>query len=380
MGAAGPAMIFVCLLLAAALVGTCLLVYAARCFGVIVEATAAGQDEVAWPDEPMVDWLGRAVHLCWLVAFWLLPVAVLLRLLRHFNPQAPLALLLLAPLVLFWLLFPVSVLSSLSAHSRWVFFRPAVVGGLFRVFPGTAAFYFLSAPLLGGLAALGFVTFASGAFLLVPVVAVAAAAGLFIYARLLGRLGWALGQIQAPEQPEPEAPAEERPRPRRPPRKRRPVRGVKTVDPWAVPEREEAAPPEPAPGVEAYGVADEPARPAPRPRREGKRKKEPQEKGYELSGEAPPPLPETPLDGSPPVGEESEPVREAPDSPARPRRRGELGPRPAEAPPPAHPFLQGVYTFPWYGTSLPPWLTVAGGVLVMGLIVAAMLSFWSQLQ
>ena len=354
-------MVFICLLLAGSLLGACLLTYAARCFGVIVEATAAGQDDVAWPDEPLMDWLGRALHLCWLVAFWLVPIAVLLRLLRHLNPAAPPALLLLAPVVLFWLLFPVSVLSSLSAHSRWVVFRPALVGGLFRVFPATTAFYGVTALLLGGLAALGFVTFACGWFVLIPVVAGAAAAGLFIYARLVGRLGWALGEIEPPEKPA-AAPPAQRPRPRRPPRKRRPVRGVKTVDPWAVPETEEKAPPEPAPSVEAYGVAkEEPARPAAKPPPEGKQKKQPRPKGYALSGEEPPPRPETPLDGYRPVGETG-PV-------------GRGGPAP-----PAHPFLHGVYTFPWYGNSLPSWLAVAGGALLLELLLAAMLSFWSQLQ
>src|SRR5690349_10204694 len=151
MGALGPAMMFVCLLLVEGLVGAALLVYAARCFGVIVEATAAGQEEVAWPDEPMMDWLGRAVHLCWLVAFWLVPVALLLRVVSRFQPEAPAALLLLPPVLLFWLLFPVGVLSSMRAQSRWVFFRPALVGGLFRVFPATAAFYGVTALLLVGL-------------------------------------------------------------------------------------------------------------------------------------------------------------------------------------------------------------------------------------
>jgi hypothetical protein len=367
-------MMFICLLLAEGLLGAGVLIYAARCFGVIVEATAAGEDEVTWPDEPMMDWLGRALYLCWLVAFWLVPVAVLLRLVRRFDPEAPPALLLLAPVLLFWLLFPVSVLSSLSAHSRWVFFRPALVGGLFRVFPATAAFYFVTALLLGGLAALGWVTFASGWFLLIPVLAAGAAAGLFVYARLLGRLGGVLGQIEAPEVPEKQTPAEERPRPRRPPRKRRPARGVKTVDPWAVPEPEEPAPPEPSPSVEGYGVAqEESARPAANPPAEGRRKKKPRPKSYAMSGEDLPAQPETPLDGHLPVGEE-------PDVPARSPRRELPARRPAEPPPPAHPFLQGVYTFPWYPNSLPPWLAVAGGVLVMGLLLQAMISFWAQLQ
>src|SRR5262249_46404305 len=146
---------------------------------------------------------------------------------------------------------------------------------------------------------------ASGWFLLIPLVAPAAAAGLFIYARLLGRLGWVLGQIEAPAEQEPKRPAQPRPRPKRPPRPRRPVRGVKTTDPWAAPAPEEVAPPEPTPSVEAYGVAsDEPPRPTAKPRAKGKRKKLEREEGYALSGEELPPRPkEAPLDGSLPIGE-----------------------------------------------------------------------------
>src|SRR5947209_9955741 len=130
MAALGPAMIFVCLLLAEVLVGACVLTYAARCFGVIVEGTAAGNDEVDWPDEPMFDWLGRAAHLLFLLALVLVPGAVVGRLLIRLQVGVPPGLAFLPTLVLFWVLFPITVLSSYSATSRWVVFRPALLGGL----------------------------------------------------------------------------------------------------------------------------------------------------------------------------------------------------------------------------------------------------------
>jgi hypothetical protein len=34
--------------------------------------------------------------------------------------------------------------------------------------------------------------------------------------------------------------------------------------------------------------------------------------------------------------------------------------------PPAHPFLEGPYTFPWYGRSVGGWLAVSAGLLAMG--------------
>jgi hypothetical protein len=379
MGALGPALMFICLMLLECLLGAAVLTYAARCFCIIVEGTAAGNDEVPWPDEPMFDWIGRAAHLLWLVTFWLLPVALLLRLLRHLDPDAPAALLWLPPVVLFWLLFPISVLSSFSATSRWVIFRPAILGGLLRTFPATATFYFLTGVLVGGLAALGYLTFARGWALLLPVLAAAAAAGGFLYARLLGRLGGVLGQLAPAEPAEPAAPARPAERPpagRQRPKKKRPARGVKTVDPWAVPKKQKAAPPASSPPVEGYEVADQDSspRPAEAPA-EGKRRKEPREEGYALSGEKlPPPPTATPLDGYLPVGTAAAADREPP-------RRGERAEYRREGPkPPAHPFLEGVWTFPWYGTSVGPWLAVAVGLLALGGVLQAMLSFWSQLQ
>jgi hypothetical protein len=111
--------------------------------------------------------------------------------------------------------------------------------------------------------------------------------------------------------------------------------------------------------VEAYGVAsEEPAQPA-KPRAQRKRKQEPREEGYALSGEEPPPRPkETPLDGYRPIGE---------------GRRDEPAPV-------AHPFLEGVYTFPWSGDSLGPWVALTGGGLMIGALLGVLLSFWSQLQ
>jgi hypothetical protein len=379
MGALGPAMIFISLLLLEGLVGVVVLTFAARCFGVIVEQTAAGSDEVAWPDEPMVDWLGRALHLLWLVAFWLVPVALLLRLLRHLAPNGSPALFFLPPVVLFWLLFPVSLLSSYSAVSRWVVFRPAVLAGLFRVFPATATFYLLTAVLLGGLGALGYVTYARNWALLIPVVAAATATGLFVYARLLGRLGGQLRELEPSEPAEP-PPSTQRPPPPR--KKRRPVRGVKSVDPWAVPKKEE--PPE-APNLkeEGYGLASTDA-PSPAPEPEAKRQKKPRPRAYGLSPEEPPrPPAETPLDGYLPVGEEPEPVRGGDErnaaQSATPGRRRELPPRAEPPRPPAHPFTEGIYTFPWYPTSVRAWLAVAGGLLAMGGILQALLSVGSGL-
>lgn len=383
MGQLGPAMIFVSTLLAEMLLGIVVLGYAARCFGVIVEGTAAGNDEVRWPDEPMFDWLGRAAHLLFLLTLMLVPGAVLGRILVRLNVGVPPALSVLPSVVLVWLLFPIVLLSSYSATSRWVVFRPALLGGLARVLPATLAFYALTALLLGVLGALALATFGGGRAVLIAVLAAAAAAGVFVYARLLGRLGLVLGQLEGPE-PQAETTSTRPAGPQGGPTRKRRRRRVQVVDPWAVPD-EDAGPPPPSLPVEGYGVAREKQSPRPAERlREPNRKKRPREEGYTLSSEQPPLRPKVePLDGNPPVGVRPEP-REGPeggapegDGPRRARRT----PTPAEQPrPPAHPFLEGVYTFPWYGESVIPWLMVAIGLLAMGGLLQVLIALWGQLQ
>jgi hypothetical protein len=397
MGALGPALIFISILIAECLLGAFVLAYAARCFGVIVEATAGGSDEVTWPDEPMMDWLGRAFHLLFVLVLVFAPGAMIGRVLARPSLGLPPGTPMLPAVVLFWLLFPVCVLSSFSATSPWIVFRPSVLGGMFRVFPATVAFYFLTALLIAALAGLGYVTFVAGWALLLPVLAGAGAAGLFVYARLLGRLGLVLGQLERDESEEEDEPARPAPNAPRPAKRPRPVRGVETVDPWAAPKKRRAKPPKPRPpssAGEGYGIASE--EPAPRPAEpaaEPKRKKKPRPEGYALSEEQPPTRPaEMPLDGTLPVGVEPEAVRrmskrekgaarEEPDFDApRAGRMREIPPRPEKPAPPGHPFLEGVYTFPWYGQSMGGWLAVSAGLLAMGGLLHVLLFYFRQLQ
>src|SRR5205823_10342801 len=145
-GAAGPAIMFMMFLLAQVLVGLCVAAYAAHSFLTIVQDTAAGNDEVIWPDEPYYDWLWKPAYLSWLIAFWLVPEGIYLKVAKpEFLAETPFLRFLLLALAGLWLMFPVSLLSSLTASSRWVFFRPKVLMGLARFAPSVAAFYGVTA-------------------------------------------------------------------------------------------------------------------------------------------------------------------------------------------------------------------------------------------
>src|SRR5262245_19227397 len=110
MAGAGPAIIFVCLLVATGLVAVAVAAQTAYYFLGAVDDTAGGMDEVIWGSDPLLDRLGHVVHLFWLVAFWLVPVGFLTRLLaNNFLPDQGLLRFFILAVPLFWLLFPISL-------------------------------------------------------------------------------------------------------------------------------------------------------------------------------------------------------------------------------------------------------------------------------
>ena len=326
MGAVVPALEFMLTLAAESILALYVLTYAMHCLLVVVRDTAAGQDEVTWPDEPFHDWVGGALHLVAVVLIWLAPVGVLARALREtwLPGDSPLRFLLLAVPGL-WLFFPVALLSSLSVSSRWFVFRPLVVWNLLRLAPTAFVAYFLSALLAAGVAGLGYAAVTHWP-LLAPVAAAAGAAALLAYARLLGRLAWKMARLPV--------------RKRRAAKKARSAAGrAVALDPWAVPD---------APG---RPESDEETTPF------GKKRK--RVKGYGLAAE--PPTRPAP----------------APPEPVQKPRAGDGAPRrPVNV---RRPLLAGVFLFPGYARSRKAWLLLALGFLALAVGGYALTVFYTTL-
>ncbi len=321
MPGAGAAIQFVILLVLVTIFGAAVVLQTAYIFVSIAQQTADGRDEVDWPKEAWSDRVGKALHLLWLVACWLVPLGFLLRVIGPQSLAASASLYVGVPAGLFCLLFPVTLLSSFSAASPWVLLRWEALQRMARSPAATVGFYFLSAPLclLGGAAL--YATLAHHLFYAMPVLATV----VFLYARLIGRYTRLLDRVRLKES-RPKADQKERPKKK----KKKPKAPVH--DPWAVPE-EESADKERGKKVETYGIAQGEAAPE---RREAKATR-PRVKGYAVSPEEPPPRPkEVPLDGSPPVEEKRIPSGH-------------------ETPLPGRPLIDGVFTFPWYSSNLGMW-------------------------
>lgn len=383
-GPAGLAILFVISLAASIVVGVCVVAYAARCILVIVQETGLGQDEVIWPSEPIQDWLGHAVQFVELVGIWLAPAALVARMLRNvwLADAGALRVLLLAGPGL-WLFFPIGLLSSLSAESRWIPFRWTIFRCFLRIAPTAIVFYFLSAILLSIAVVPWYYTLFGGRVALLPVAAVVSATVLFVYARLLGRLAWRIQRLPPP----PTTPAKTKlPKHQQARRKKKRKPSSQVEDPWAVPEEEERAhqtnkrfpwakgPPDTpkselqppsAEEIEGYGFATEqptaPVTPPEKPPR-SRFAKSPEE--YEAYG----------------MHDKAEPQAAVPHQPQTELFAEEVRRRIAERTrtqptPPAHLFLSGVYGFPLYSACLPNWLALAFAFLAEGGIVYLMIEF-----
>jgi hypothetical protein len=185
------AVIFVPALVGSAIFVFVFLLFAAGYYLTVLESTAAGAREVTWLSEPITDKFGKPFYLAWLLCLWLGPAYIIGRGLAGSTGAAWVAL--AVPVGVAWLLYPVSQLSSLCATSVWIPLHPQVFARLAQKPIVAVAFFVLTLPVfaLGGIAfKWAFLTEGEWHLLFVgaPLLALAG----LLYARLLGRLAFAL--------------------------------------------------------------------------------------------------------------------------------------------------------------------------------------------
>jgi hypothetical protein len=403
-GNAGSAFVTVLSLAAAVIIGAYVLAYAAHSLVTVVESTAAGNDAIRWPDEPIADWIARGIFLGALLMIWLAPSAMLSRSLSEdwLEGDGGLRFILLAvPGV--WLFFPIGLLSTLSASSRWIIFRASIVWVMLRVLPSTLMFYFLSGIICVITALAWYVAVCKEGGL--PVAFVAgplAATTLLIYARLLGRLSMMIHRLNPTKAERDEKPKKKKKRPR-------PVEEVEElsraeeqetadVEPEAstgIMLQEEArretrpqADPVPQIPAELQSAAEKPTEPDEFPLLPLERDEEYENRWKEEVDDGPA-VPYG-LDGAAAKAPEYRPIEDydmdemGPLLPEEERRTGDgivtqLA-RPREQPKPkrkrqaaapigaGHPWLHGVFGFPFYSTTLGAWMWLSVGLTVFGVL------------
>jgi len=160
--------------------------YAATLILAVVEETAAGNDEINWPDEDWRQRVWKFLYVGYLLVLAALAgagVGVLVqRYSGHFWPPL---------FTTIFFAFPIIVLSSLEASSPWAPITPAILRSLIVRMWCWGFFYIETALVAAPCAVLVFFGFSFRhpfwtAFLVAPPLS----AVVLIYARLLGRLAW----------------------------------------------------------------------------------------------------------------------------------------------------------------------------------------------
>src|SRR5262245_43402299 len=192
--------------------GFALISVAAHYFLVVFEGSAAGNEEVVLPEEPFTDWFWKGFYLAFIGIIWGAPGFFFA---WAVGGTAPVQTALL--IGWFWLLFPIGILSSTSASSRWVPLWFGLFGRMSQRLNKVGAFYVISMPVVTLLGTSFYFlavrkdTDIPLVFILAPIVA----ASFLVYARLLGRIGLVL-TFTKETKPASKAVAEKkRPRPQR---------------------------------------------------------------------------------------------------------------------------------------------------------------------
>jgi hypothetical protein len=381
-GAVGGTMMFVVSLVGTTIVALSALAYTAHCILVVVTDTSAGVDRVRISSDLMIDWIVPAVRLFGTVAVLMVPVGFLFRALgASLYPDEPVLRFFAITLPWLWLAFPVALLSSMSVGVVYAVVTPTVVWDLVRVFPATLSFYALSALGAWTAGSLWILALHSDSMLLTPLAAVVWATFVLLYSRLLGRVAWLTSRLKHTVKKKVPA-AKAKPRPQK-------AKTTSAVDPWAVPEQPEEVKPKPAPKatakkkgpkpVEGYAMSDEPPCRPP----EFKLVKGSPFLDVKDVPSGPPPAAEPPLSPRPRYFDDEDDGVDyqvaADDTPLTADTRPKMDVEPSrvemrlareeEEPLPVFPMFSGVYTFPWYMTSLRAFLVLSLIWTVLGLCV-----------
>jgi hypothetical protein len=185
----GSILVFVCMFVLTIFLS----LHQAAAFLRVIEETAAGIDEVAWPKDPWFEYFTRWLFLCWVFlvsaagpAFFVLVVSRVVR--------VPPALFWIATLGLAWLIAPIVLLSTMSAGAFYILVQPRLLMRL-AAKPFAAGFLYANAFLFAvPCAILGYAVIGEYHFILLPFLGPIWAIALFVYARVLGRVGFELMQ------------------------------------------------------------------------------------------------------------------------------------------------------------------------------------------
>ena len=103
------------------------------------------RDGVQWPDDLFIDYFAKTFYFAYIIGIWAGPAFLVGRVIAGHSPWAT-----VITGAVFWLCFPIGLLSSLASESRWTPFWSAIPIALCKRPAKTLAFYILSPASPGG--------------------------------------------------------------------------------------------------------------------------------------------------------------------------------------------------------------------------------------
>ncbi len=204
---------------------------ASHVFVSVTEETSAGNQVIQWEEGGFLDCFRQGVYLAWLVGVWVVPAMLVagVATARMDEAQRSYAFALIG-FIVFWLTFPLSLLSSMAAESRFALFHVGLFQRLARRGGDVLIFYLLSGLIVAVCVPLVPWLINGNSFVSCVVAGPLLALAVLLYGRLMGRLA-CLARLT-------------RIRRRKKKKKPKPTSATEVSDPWEVPEevrREEEA-------------------------------------------------------------------------------------------------------------------------------------------
>ncbi len=185
----GPSIVKAFSVAGLAIVGGYTFSYAGHVFAAIAEGTAGGQDEIVWPDEPLVDRLGKAAVLGWVVLVCASLPFIIGKIIAGQSVGTW-----IFTLCGFGMIFPVVVISIHSSNSMFTILNPSAIARMLKR-PENLAFYYLAVAPVYALFGVGIWILIKFPFAMVPLAAIIIACSFMMATRLLGRLAQLVSRV-----------------------------------------------------------------------------------------------------------------------------------------------------------------------------------------
>lgn len=185
MAGAGIVILFVVSLVGLTIFSLIYLTVASHYFLTTITESSAGNDEVQYPREGIIEWWWKPLFVVWVLAFWIIPTAALCAPLASISPRAAI----ITFVAVIWVLYPLSLSSALATQNWFFFVHPVIFWRMLRHFLPLVYVHLMTLAAAGACAWFLYAAWTQTFLWAIPAALAIPTATLF-YARHWGRFAW----------------------------------------------------------------------------------------------------------------------------------------------------------------------------------------------